>query len=327
MVRREARPRRRAASRGAKRFEPREATRYKCFYDLGTAAPSDLPRRTVLGGHPETDVYDVAIIGGALSGAATAILLLQKNPALRVLIVERSAAFERRVGESTIEISTYFLIHQLGLAEHLNEQHYVKQGLRFYFSPTSEAEKFDDCTELGGRFLTRVPAFMVDRAVLDEEVLRRACALGAELRRPAQMVRTDLAAGGASSVSPCAMPTAARAWSARVGWSMRRECARCSPGRKAGIARTRTIPRRPCGRAGQGVKNLDGPETARQIPRMVRQGLRHAPHGDQPRDGRRLVGVVHPAEGRGCQRRARLRPALRDAAAGSEHGRDGCALS
>ena len=34
--------------------------------------------------------YDVAIIGGALSGAATATMLLRKNPALRVLIIERS---------------------------------------------------------------------------------------------------------------------------------------------------------------------------------------------------------------------------------------------
>ena len=139
--------------------------------------------------------YDVAIIGGALSGAATATLLLQKNPALRVLIIEKSAVFERRVGESTIEISTFFLNRLLGLSAHLNEHHYCKQGLRFWFQ-NSETGKLDDCSEIGSKYLVRVPAFMVDRAVLDEEVLKRAVALGAECRRPAQLTRLELVPGG-----------------------------------------------------------------------------------------------------------------------------------
>jgi flavin-dependent dehydrogenase len=35
--------------------------------------------------------YDVVVIGGALSGAATATLLLRSNPGLRILILEKSA--------------------------------------------------------------------------------------------------------------------------------------------------------------------------------------------------------------------------------------------
>src|SRR5437879_3893189 len=78
--------------------------------------------------------YDVVVIGGALSGAATAILLLKERPELRILIVEKSAAFTRRVGEATVEISTYFLTHSLGLMQYLNETHLSKQGLRFWFA-------------------------------------------------------------------------------------------------------------------------------------------------------------------------------------------------
>src|SRR5690606_958925 len=52
--------------------------------------------------NPPSD-WDVIIVGGALSGAATALLLLRRNPRLRVLILERDAAFKRRVGESTVE--------------------------------------------------------------------------------------------------------------------------------------------------------------------------------------------------------------------------------
>ena len=48
--------------------------------------------------------YDVVIIGGALSGAATATLLLRQNPGIRVLIVEKSEKLTRRVGEATVEI-------------------------------------------------------------------------------------------------------------------------------------------------------------------------------------------------------------------------------
>src|SRR5436309_11509484 len=128
--------------------------------------------------------YDAVVIGGALSGASTAILLLREQPGLRVLIVEKSTAFTRRVGEATVEISAYFLSRVLGLTQYLNEAHLVKQGMRFWFC-NEQAQSLEDCSEIGGSYLARVPAYQVDRSTLDEEVLRRACALGAELLRPA----------------------------------------------------------------------------------------------------------------------------------------------
>jgi flavin-dependent dehydrogenase len=139
--------------------------------------------------------YDVIVIGGALSGAAAAMLLLREQPKLRVLIVEKSAAFTRRVGEATVEVSGYFLSRVLGLTSHLNEAHLVKQGMRFWFF-NEETTALDQCGEIGGRYLARVPAYQVDRAVLDEEVLRRVCALGAELWRPASVGRIQLSPGG-----------------------------------------------------------------------------------------------------------------------------------
>jgi len=144
--------------------------------------------------------FDVVIIGGALSGASTAILLLRERPELRVLIVERSAAFTRRVGEATIEVSTYFLTHSLGLARHLNESHLNKQGLRFWFS-NERTQTLADCSEVGGRYLARVPAYLVDRAVLDEEVLRRAGALGAKLWRTAAVQKVELIPGGNQKIT------------------------------------------------------------------------------------------------------------------------------
>ncbi len=139
--------------------------------------------------------YDVAIVGGALAGAATAILLKRERPQLRILILEKSSSFGRRVGEATVEISGYFLGRVLGLTQHLNESHLVKQGMRFWFY-NERTRDLPDCSEIGGRYLSRVPAFQVDRSVLDEEVLRRAVSLGVEVRRPVTVGKILLRAGG-----------------------------------------------------------------------------------------------------------------------------------
>ena len=101
---------------------------------------------------PADRAYDVVIIGGALSGAATAILLLREQPGLRVLIIEKSTAFTRRVGEATVEISGYFLCRVLGLTQYLNEAHLVKQGMRFWFC-NDRASSLEQCSEIGGRYL------------------------------------------------------------------------------------------------------------------------------------------------------------------------------
>ena len=60
--------------------------------------------------------YDVVIIGGAFSGAATALMIKRKHPGARVLIIEKNAAFDRKVGESTTEVSSCYMTRILGLA-------------------------------------------------------------------------------------------------------------------------------------------------------------------------------------------------------------------
>jgi len=138
--------------------------------------------------------YDVAIVGGALAGAATALLLKRELPQLSILILEKSTTFGRRVGEATVEISGYFLGRVLGLTQHLNESHLVKQGMRFWFYNERTLD-LQDCSEIGGQYLARVPAYQVDRSVLDEEVLRRAVSLGVELRRPITVGKIQLNPG------------------------------------------------------------------------------------------------------------------------------------
>lgn len=143
--------------------------------------------------------YDVVIAGGSLAGAASAILLLRERPQLKILIIEKSATFGRRVGEATVEVSGYFLSRVLGLTQYLNEAHLIKQGMRFWFY-NEHTKSLADCAEIGGRYMARVPSYQVDRSTLDEEVLRRAAAMGAEVLRPANLGKISLVSGGEQTV-------------------------------------------------------------------------------------------------------------------------------
>lgn len=149
---------------------------------------------------PASSSWDVIILGGALSGASTACLLLRRNPRLRVLILERSEHFKRRVGESTVEVSSYFLGRVLDLTAHLHEKHLTKQGLRFWFQ-NEQTTALDHCSETGPGYNVRLPGYQVDRAVLDEEVLARAVTAGARLLRPVRVTDVTLVPGGGQTVA------------------------------------------------------------------------------------------------------------------------------
>ncbi len=123
--------------------------------------------------------YDVVIVGGAFSGAATSQLIKRKQPNTRVLIIEKNAEFDRKVGESTTEVRSCFMTRILRLANYLGHEQLAKQGLRMWFCNSPE-QKFDDCVEIGPRYGSRVQTFQVDRAKLDSHLLQCAVDAGCE---------------------------------------------------------------------------------------------------------------------------------------------------
>ncbi|MCA1659322.1 MAG: NAD(P)/FAD-dependent oxidoreductase, partial [Verrucomicrobiaceae bacterium] len=135
--------------------------------------------------------YDVVIVGGAFSGAATAMMLKRKHPAARVLIIEKAAEFDRKVGESTTELSSCYLTRILGLTNYLGHHQLAKQGLRMWFASRPD-QPFDDCVELGARYQARLPTFQVDRSTLDQHMLELAVEAGCELARPAKVTGLEL---------------------------------------------------------------------------------------------------------------------------------------
>jgi hypothetical protein len=119
--------------------------------------------------------YDVIVIGGSIAGAARRPCRCAGASRAAVLIVEKAAAFGRGVGESTVEVSSYYLGHVLDLSRYLNEEHLVKHGMRFWFA-NADTRSLDDCSEIGNRYQLRLPTYQVDRAKLNAEVPRRAVA-------------------------------------------------------------------------------------------------------------------------------------------------------
>ena len=207
--------------------------------------------------------YDVVVIGGALSGAATATLLLRHNPGIRVLIVEKSARLGRRVGEATVEISGYFMGRVLGMTQYLNESHLVKQGLRFWFK-NDEVESLDQASELGARYLSRLPSYQLDRSTFDEEVLRRACVAGATLIRPATVSKVQLSPGGEQSLE---VKHDGQTQMIRCRWIVDASGVAAVLARKEGWWKSNTEhPTAACWSRWKGVKDWDSRELAEKYP-------------------------------------------------------------
>ena len=134
---------------------------------------------------------DVVVIGGAFSGASTAILLRRWLPGRRVVVVERAVAFDKKVGEATVEVSALFMGRVLGIFDHLARHQLPKHGLRYWFTDGPH-RTLAEMTEIGPAEVPRLPSFLLDRSRLDEHLLATAGEEGAEVIRPAKVTSVEL---------------------------------------------------------------------------------------------------------------------------------------
>lgn len=223
---------------------------------------------------PEAASYDVVVIGGALSGAATATVLLRKNPGIRILIIEKTEKLSRRVGEATVEISGFFMCRVLGMTHYLNENHLVKQGLRFWFK-NDDVKSLGEASELGAKYLSRIPSFQLDRAAFDEEVLRRAGLAGATILRPATVSKIELMPGGEQSLE---VKHGGTKQTIRARWIVDASGLAAMIARKQGWWKSNTEhPTAAAWSRWKGVKDWDSRELAEKFPEWSRAvyGLRN----------------------------------------------------
>jgi flavin-dependent dehydrogenase len=142
----------------------------------------------------------VVILGGAFSGASLGLLLRRERPQARILILEKSEAFDRKVGESTSEVAGCFLTRVLNLGNHLSSQQFQKHGLRLWFTrPGNDCP--GRCTEIGPSLQARLPTYQLDRERLDTHILAEAAGAGCEVLRGAAVKSFSLGGTGNNQVS------------------------------------------------------------------------------------------------------------------------------
>lgn len=119
--------------------------------------------------------YDVLIIGAGLAGLALARQLLLYTDK-QILLVDRRTEFppaKQKVGEATVQLSAYYYARVLDLEEHLEQQHYLKYNLRFYWkTPGKTNDCYEHYSQSYIRKLSNINTYQLDRNKFEGEMLR-----------------------------------------------------------------------------------------------------------------------------------------------------------
>ena len=209
---------------------------------------------------------DVVVLGGSFSGASTAILLRRWIPGCRVTVVETREAFDRKVGEATVEISATFLHRVLGMYDELSREHLPKHGLRYWIADRPD-RRLEEMVELGPTGPPSLPTFQLDRSRLDETLLGTARREGAEVLRPARV--RDVEPG--DPISVVTVETGGERRTLRARWVVDATGRQSLLGRRLGLQeRTESHPTAALWARFRGVADLDGPQILGNDPRRPR---------------------------------------------------------
>ncbi len=140
--------------------------------------------------------FDVAILGGGLAGNLLARQLRRSQPELRIGLFEHATSASYKVGEATVEIAANYLIRRLGLSTYLYENQLPKNGLRYFFDDASRSLPLHEMSEIGTSNLPLHPAFQINRARMEADLLELNQRDGVRVRRGAKVQKIELGKGG-----------------------------------------------------------------------------------------------------------------------------------
>lgn len=139
--------------------------------------------------------FDIVIAGGGLAGLCLGLQLKKANPEASILIAEKNATnpvdSAHKVGESTVELGTYYLREILGLKDYLDQDQLPKHGLRFFLTP-SKRDQIDQRAEIGPINPPPVPSHQLDRGIFENELLKRNKELGNTILQGATVTGAEI---------------------------------------------------------------------------------------------------------------------------------------
>src|SRR5215831_12742122 len=98
------------------------------------------------------------------------------NSDKEILLLEKRAEIpppRQKVGEATVQLSSYYFSKILDLEEHLLSEHYMKYNLRFFWkTPGLQNDSYEDYSQSYIRTLSNIATYQLDRNKLEGELLR-----------------------------------------------------------------------------------------------------------------------------------------------------------
>jgi len=149
--------------------------------------------------------FDVVICGGGLAGLTLARQLRLEIPELSVAVIDRltrplpEAAF--KVGESSIELGTYYLGQVLQLDSYFRKYHLPKLGLRFFMGKSQSP--IEERPETGQSIFPLVPSYQIDRGRLENDLRDIVQEMGVELFEGTVVESVTLADGDENHTIKC----------------------------------------------------------------------------------------------------------------------------
>jgi flavin-dependent dehydrogenase len=141
---------------------------------------------------------DIAILGGGLAGNLLARQLRRYVPDASVAVFERRTERSYKVGESTVEIASNYLIRRLGLSTYIYKEHLPKNGLRFFFDSENSDADLTRMSEIGIEALPPHPSFQLDRARLERDLIEMNRRDGVEMHVGARFDQLELSDDGSA---------------------------------------------------------------------------------------------------------------------------------